>query len=202
MNLASIRGHAEAIARLRRALGADRLGGAYLLSGLHGVGKRSLAHAFATRVLCEASTRDDACGDCAQCVRVHAGTHPDLQIVERAAERRDIGVEQARALTRWLMLRPLMAVRKVVIVDGAETLSVPAQNALQKTLEEPPGRSVLLLTATTPALLLPTVRSRCQHVRLEPLPDADVEAILAARGMSRRFHKTVGVWQVNVWTAE
>lgn len=159
------------------------MGGAYLLAGLRGVGKRTLAIAFAARALCAQPQDDDACGACDQCVRVASGTHPDLRLVARDPERRDIGVDDARALTRWLALRPLMAARKVAIVIGAETLSVPAQNGLLKTLEEPPSQSIILLTATTPTLLLPTVRSRCQLLRLDPLSDTDLAAVLATHGV-------------------
>src|SRR5205823_13403059 len=112
---------------------------------------------------CAAPVAGDACQACAHCTRVAAGTHPDLRTVERDAERRDIRIEQVRELARWLALQPLMAHRKVAIIDGAHCLSEPAQNALLKTLEEPPPSAVLLLTAAAAALLLPTVRSRCQR---------------------------------------
>ena len=185
--LASIRGHATVIDRLRQALRSQRLGSAYLLSGPRGIGKASLARAFAGLALCghaDDLPPDDACGTCSQCIRVAAGTHPDLQILARDPERRDIGVDAARALSKWLVLRPLMGRRKVVLIDDAESLSVPAQNALLKTIEEPPGQSIILLLATNPALLLPTIRSRCQLLRLDPLPDADVHALLAAHGIA------------------
>ena len=113
-----------------------------------------------------------------------AETHPDLRIVTRESDRRDIRTEQARETTRWLGLRPLMAERKVAIVDGAEQLNEHGQNALLKTLEEPPGRAVLLLTASAPALVLPTVRSRCQRVRLESLGSDAMGEILAAHGVA------------------
>ena len=180
LNLAAIRGHDHIIHRLRQALTSGRMGSAYLLGGPRGIGKAALAQAFAAFALCKQPHDDDACGTCNQCVRLAAGTHPDLQVLARDPERRDIGVEAARGVTRWLSLRPLMANRKVVIVDGAETLSVPAQNALLKSVEEPPGQAVILLLATTATLLLPTIRSRCQLLRLEPLPDDAVSAILTA----------------------
>jgi DNA polymerase-3 subunit delta' len=104
-------------------------------------------------------------------------------VVAREAERRDIRIEQARELIRWLALRPMMATRKVALVDGAEHLNDHGQNALLKTLEEPPGGAVLVLIAAAPSMLLPTVRSRCQRVRLDPLPCGVVERQLCARGM-------------------
>src|SRR5439155_550170 len=183
MRFADVLGHDAAIERLRRAAATQRLAGAYLLTGPAGVGKRLLADAFAARILCAAPRDDDACGTCAQCTRVAAGTHPELRLLERDEERRDIRIEQIRELSRWLALQPLMAERKVAIVDGAHCLSEPAQNALLKTLEEPPPSAVLLLTTPAAALLLPTVRSRCQRVRLDPLPLESVARVLAARGV-------------------
>ena len=182
MTLAGVVGHDAAVARLRQAAADERPASAYLLLGPPGVGKRTLADAFAARLLCESPSRDDACGTCRHCTRLAAGTHPDLHVVARDEDRRDIRIEQARELTRWLMLRPLMATRKVAIIDGAECLNEHGQNALLKTLEEPPGQAVLLLTAPAPGLVLPTVRSRCQLVRLGPLPAAAVATVLERRG--------------------
>jgi DNA polymerase-3 subunit delta' len=183
VKLGDVRGHDAAVARLRRVAREGRVAGSYLVVGPPGVGKRTLADAFTARLLCAAPVDDDACGTCAQCTRVASGAHPDVRVVTRDAERRDIRIEQARDLCRWLTLRPLMASRKVAIVDGAEHLNEHGQNALLKTLEEPPGAAVLVLVATTAALLLPTVRSRCQRVRLDPLAPEAVVPLLVARGV-------------------
>ncbi len=183
MRFADVVGHESAIARLAQIAADERPAAAYLVTGPAGVGKRLLVDAFAARLLCTDPVDDDACGICAQCVRLTAGTHPDVRVVVRDEDRRDIRTEQARELTRWLGLRPLMAARKVAIIDGAECLNEHGQNALLKTLEEPPGAAVLLLVATRVSLLLPTVRSRCQQVRLDPLPAASLERLLAGRGV-------------------
>lgn len=183
MRFADVVGHGAVIARLARVAADDRPAAAYLFTGPVGVGKRMLADAFTARLLCAEPAGEDACGACAQCVRLAAGTHPDVRVVVRDEDRRDIRTEQARELTRWLGLRPLMASRKVALLDGAECLNEHGQNALLKTLEEPPGAAVLLLVATRASLLLPTVRSRCQHVRLEPLPADAIARLLADRGV-------------------
>jgi DNA polymerase III subunit delta' len=176
-------GHERAAARLRRAVSDGRQPGAVLVLGPPGVGKRTLADAFTTLLLCDAPVDGDACGVCAQCTRLAAGTHPDLRIVARDEDRRDVRIEQVRDLTRWLSLQPLMAGRKVGVIDDAHCLNEHGQNALLKTLEEPPGSAVLVLVATYPSLLLPTVRSRCQLVRLDPLPADAVARVLEARGV-------------------
>jgi len=175
-------GHADSV---RRLIGASRRGvaHAYLLHGPDGIGKRAVADAFASLLLCE-RPGDDACGTCRHCTRTQAGTHPDLHVVTRDDERRDIRIEQARGLTRWLTLRPMMATRKLAIVDGAHLLNEQGQNALLKTLEEPPGASVIVLTATRTSQLLPTVRSRCQAIALGPLSRAEIEGALRARGVA------------------
>jgi DNA polymerase III subunit delta' len=185
VKLADVVGHQAVISRLRRVVADDRPAAAYVFSGPSGVGKRTVADAFTMELLCASPTGDGACGTCAQCVRVAAGTHPDVLVVVREADRRDIRTEQVRELTRWFALRPLMASRKVALLDGAETLNEHGQNALLKTLEEPPGAAVLLLVVARASLLLPTVRSRCQQVRLDPLPDADLTRFLEREGVPR-----------------
>lgn len=175
-------GHGSVIARLAAA--AERgPAHSYLLHGPEGVGKRGLADAFAARLLCERGGAD-ACGTCRQCTRTRGGTHPDLNLVTRDEDRRDIRIEQARALQRWLTLRPMMASRKVAIIDGAHLLNEHGQNALLKTLEEPPGASVIVLLATHPSQLLPTVRSRCQALAVGALTRTEIAGALERRGVS------------------
>jgi DNA polymerase-3 subunit delta' len=183
MRFADVVGHERAVARLVRSATDDRVPGAILLLGPPGIGKRAVAEALAARLVCAAPVGGDACGTCAQCTRVAAGTHPDVRIVVRDEDRRDVRIEQVRELSRWLALQPLMATRKVAIVDDAHCLNEHGQNALLKTLEEPPGRSVLILVSSSAALLLPTVRSRCQLIRLDPLPADMVARVLVARGV-------------------
>lgn len=185
MRLANVVGHQAVVARLRSTVADDRPAPAYLFCGPPGIGKRTVADAFTMELLCATPTAEGACGTCAQCIRVSGGTHPDVHVVAREEDRRDIRTEQVRELTRWLVLRPLMAHRKVAVLDGAETLNEHGQNALLKTLEEPPGASVLLLAAGRASLLLPTVRSRCQQVRLDPLSDADLGQFLEREGVPR-----------------
>jgi DNA polymerase-3 subunit delta' len=184
VKLGEIVGHEPAVARLRRAAGGERPAAAYLLLGPPGVGKRTLARAFTARLLCAMPDDEDACGTCPQCVRLASGTHPDLRLVTREDERRDIRTEQVRELARWLALKPLMAARKVARVDEAQCLNEHGQNALLKVLEEPPGASVLILCTSEASQLLPTVRSRCQRIRLAPLPEAAVVRVLTAQGLA------------------
>lgn len=183
MKFAHVLGHAGAVTRLRRAVERGRVAGSYLLAGPTGIGKRQLADAFTMALLCEAPAGGDACGACVQCTRVLGGAHPDVLVVDREEDRRDIRTEQIRDAIKWFALRPLMAQRKIALIDGAEFLNDHGQNALLKTLEEPRGQAILILVAAAEATLLPTVRSRCQIIRCDPLPLDILRTILEARGI-------------------
>jgi len=191
MKLSDVLGHDRAVRQLRASAVAGQPAHAYLFSGPDGVGKATLARALTASLVCDAPENGDACGVCPECTRLAAGTHPDVRLVAREEDRRDIRTEQAREVTRWLMLRPLMAARKVAVVDDAECLNEHGQNALLKTLEEPPGAAVLVLCVTDASLLLPTVRSRCQRVTLERVPADVVDRLLAARGVPDDVRATV-----------
>jgi DNA polymerase-3 subunit delta' len=183
IGFASLRGHERVRDRLRAALDHERLAHALLFTGADGIGKRGFAMALAAFLQCE-QRGDDACGSCASCRRVAAGSHPDVHSVAVAAGKREIGVDRARALKRFMQLQPACGRAKVAIIDDAPSLSVAAQNALLKTLEEPPPRSVLILVAHSADALLPTVRSRCQLIRFAPLPEEIVAEILAEHGIA------------------
>jgi DNA polymerase-3 subunit delta' len=183
MKLSDVVGHERLVRQLRRALASGQPAHAYLLAGPAGIGKRTLAAAVVAGLLCEDPHDGDACGQCTACRHVAAGTHPDVRVVQREEGRRDVRTEQARELARWLGLRALVAARKVAVIEDAEHLNEHGQNALLKTLEEPPGATVLLLVATQASLLLPTVRSRCLRLQLDPLPGRVIDAFLETRGI-------------------
>jgi DNA polymerase-3 subunit delta' len=180
ITFADVRGHERACAGLRAAVTAGRLPHALLFAGPDGVGKRSVALALAAWAQCEGGV-DDACGGCAACRQVAAGTHPDVQLVGVPQGKKEIGVERARDVKRFVQLKPLRDRFKLAVIDDAHMLTVAAQNALLKTLEEPPDRSCLILVANNPDALLPTVRSRCQRVLFAPLPRAAVVTVLTER---------------------
>jgi DNA polymerase-3 subunit delta' len=171
---------------LRDASRQDRLAHALLFAGPEGIGKCSLAVAFATWLLCEQGG-DDACGECPGCRQAATGSHADLLVVSVAAGKKEIGVDRARELKRFTQLQPLSGKAKIGIIDGAHLLTVAAQNALLKTLEDPPRRSILILIANNPDALLPTVRSRLQRVPFAPLSSEDVVTVLTCVLHDARF---------------
>jgi len=154
---------------LARAANHHVLGHAYLFLGPPSVGKTSLALHLGALGVCE-QARENPCGVCRGCRHVKQSSHPDVRIVERAADRRDITIDQIREVELDLAMAPYEATRKLVCIAGAEALNESAASALLKTLEEPPPRATLVLCATSPQSLPLTVRSRCQTMLLHPVP--------------------------------
>ena len=171
-------GHEQIITQLRHAIGSDRIAGAYLFAGATGVGKETVAIHFAKSINCT-EFNEDACGTCISCRKTDAGNHPDIQIVSPAGAW--IRIDQIRELQKRIVYRPLEGARVVVILREAERMNLEAANCLLKTLEEPPAESVLILLTTNLDALLPTIRSRCQIIKLNPLPPSELALYLNKR---------------------
>jgi DNA polymerase III subunit delta' len=171
-------GHDRVKGLLARALAQVRLPPALLLSGPEGVGKRTLALDVARGLLCDKGP-GEPCGQCRTCDRTARAIHPDLFVVipETAA----IKIEQVRDAVREIAGLPFEARARVVVIDDAHTMTEQAMNALLKSLEEPPATSHLILVTASPQALLPTIRSRCQTLRLGPLPSGLLESHLRER---------------------
>ena len=182
LRFAEIRGHEQPVDFLRRGWRAERLAHAYFFTGPAGVGKLAVARALALGLHCGVAPFE-ACGTCPSCRTIAAGTHPDVHLVlGPAGDRRDISIEQVRTLQRDLGFRAMSSGPKVGIIDDAHLLTTQAQNALLKTLEEPPGESLLIMVGVNAATLAPTILSRCQRLRFAPIATDDVRAVLAAHG--------------------
>ncbi|MEK7216302.1 MAG: DNA polymerase III subunit delta', partial [Chloroflexota bacterium] len=174
-------GNAAAVAALQHSLSQDRLAHAYLLVGPEGVGKATLALALAQAVNC--LQPDPPCGECGQCRRIAHGLHPDVTVVTLEEGRREIRINQIRELQVLLNLLPFEGRNRVTIIHDADRMNEEAGNALLKTLEEPPPRVVLALTCRDEEALLPTIRSRCRRVVLNPVGTAElVRALETAHG--------------------
>ncbi|MGN6731308.1 MAG: ATP-binding protein, partial [Candidatus Binatia bacterium] len=160
MSFAEIIGHTKQLAILRSALSAARLHHAYLFIGPDGIGKRTAAVAVAKAIHCEENT-DDFCGICANCARISDGNHPDVRVIQPLLDKKEISIQQIREIERQLSFRSFSGRHKIAVIDPATLMNLSAQNALLKTLEEPPADSVIVLIAPNSGGLLPTVRSRC-----------------------------------------
>jgi DNA polymerase-3 subunit delta' len=182
MPFRDIVGHRRLLGLLSRAIARETLPPSLLLAGPAGVGKRTTALALAQAVNClepraTGELERDACGVCQACRRIARGVHPDVIVIE-PVETGKIRIEQVRDVIDRAGYRPFEGRRRVVIVDEAHALVEAAQNALLKTLEEPPPASVFALVSSLPDALLSTVRSRCPRLRFGELPAGDVAAAL------------------------
>jgi DNA polymerase-3 subunit delta' len=171
-------GHEWALSLLEHAISSGHLHHAYLFSGPSQVGKTTVALAFAQALLCETGA-GYPCGECRACQRIAQGRYPDVQTV--IAGKSTIQIEQIRALQADAALSPLEGRYRIFIIPEIERASLPAANALLKTLEEPPPQTMLLLTSTRRDQVVPTVLSRCQIVALRPLPTEQIRTTLETR---------------------
>jgi len=178
--------------RLLEKLGEQAMRGdvaqGYELSGPRSIGKHTVALRLAQTLNCSAEPRvSGGCGACRNCTKIEKGIHPDVLMIERQvdlasrSDRKNITIEQIRAMQQDLALRPLEGRKRVVIIDDAAELSEHAEVALLKTLEEPPPHAVLLLITPTPSRLLETIRSRIQPLPFRPVVRAEIEAALTRR---------------------
>jgi DNA polymerase-3 subunit delta' len=177
----NVLGQERAKRRLAAAFAPDRLGHAYLFSGPDGVGKTLLAQEAARALLCRGDVLPRPCGLCPDCRLFAHDGHPDFLLLQPEGDSRVIKIEMIRDLIHTFSLMPVQGDRRVAIIRDADALQEPAANALLKTLEEPPASALLILTSSRPRALLPTLRSRCQEIRFEPLSAEHLRAILEGR---------------------
>jgi DNA polymerase-3 subunit delta' len=199
MSWSQILGHDERVASFRQIVARRRLAHAYLFVGPAGVGKRRFALELAKALLCESpdplapgpspgvpgeGRRLDACDQCAACLLVDAGTHPDLFQVGRPEDKNEMPIDVMTDFCRNFSLKPARGHGKIGIIDDADDFNEESANCFLKTLEEPPAGSLFLLIGTSLDRQLATIKSRCQLVRFAPLPDAHVRTLLQKQGVS------------------
>ncbi len=177
------RGQPAALDIVARAVVSERPPNAILIAGPERVGKTTLALDLAAGLLCLADDpAERPCRSCVACRKVEHGNHPDLHRVAPVGAGGQIRIDQARSLIVDLALLPLEGRFRVAIVAAAQRLNPDAQNALLKTLEEPPAGAVLILCADDETLLLDTVRSRCARIRCGAVAAATIAELLVERG--------------------
>ncbi len=179
MRFCDVIGHDHVKEVLRRAADRDRVPHAYLFHGPDGVGKRSMALALLSYLDCPNRRDGDSCGECRTCRAISEGTFVDLHVA--SIERGQIKIDEMRSLMGRLYFEPMAGPFKCLLVDEAHLLNLPAANAMLKTLEEPPSRSLFVLVTPTPDLLPQTVVSRCFQVPFGPVSTGEVVRFLRGR---------------------
>jgi DNA polymerase-3 subunit delta' len=187
-------GHQRVTALLSGEIRDRRVRHAYLISGPPMIGKTTLANAFAAALICGESEADGvACGECDDCRRAARGTHPDIQRFSLETQRQQskdrassdsLTVDTVREIASVSALRAYSSRFRVIILEDADALTDVAQEALLKTLEEPPPQLVLLLLASRADSLLPTIRSRCELIALSPVAAGVLAECLTGAGLS------------------
>ena len=186
-------GHERSVSLLAKELRDDRLRHAYLISGPRSSGKSTIAKAFSAAIICSSrNAHGAACGECDDCRRIEKGIHPDFQCFSLEWQRQNgkdrtavdrLSVETVREVRTSAAYMPFTAPKRVIVLGDAETLTDVAQEALLKTLEEPPPYLILILLSESAEALKPTIRSRCEIVNLAPVPASIIAQCLIDRGI-------------------
>ena len=170
MAFKDVLGHSRPITLLQRAIRNEKVVNSYLFLGNEGIGKRYVALQFAKALNClgREAGGEEACDHCTSCKKIDHALHPDVLLVE--PEGQNIKVDQVRQLQKELAYRPYEGKRRVCILTAVDRMAPHIPNTLLKTLEEPPLHTVIILLANNSRFILPTILSRCQPVRFNPLP--------------------------------
>lgn len=165
-NFNDIIGHNSIKEHLQTALSMGKLSHAYIFSGEEGSGKRTMAEIFAAAIMCQGENRP--CGMCMSCMQAESHNHPDIIYVTHEKSR--MGVDEIRVqLIDDVIIKPFSSDHKIYIVDDADCMTEQAQNALLKTLEEPPEYAIIILLTTNTGKFLQTILSRCVTLQFKPL---------------------------------
>lgn len=182
MSFKEIAGNQQVKQILRLSLKKGRLPNSLLLAGPAGCGKLKTALTVAKALNCLEMT-DDSCDRCDSCLRLDRGNHPNVRLVTRQKNREQIVKEQIEEVNYLAGLRPWNQGRTVFIIDEADRLNETVANSLLKTLEEPHSFVYFILITEDLQLILPTIRSRCQMLRFNPLSQEDIEKALKEKGL-------------------
>ncbi|GAB6086071.1 DNA polymerase III subunit delta' [Alkaliphilus crotonatoxidans] len=191
MAFEAIIGQDRTIESLKIALTRKQVSHGYLIEGLAGLGKRTIARELAMGIVCQ-SKENKPCHTCQSCIKSQHGNHPEIKWIEPEGA---IKIEQIRELQKEILMKPYEGKYKVFVLCNAETMTTQAQNALLKTLEEPPTYGVLILLVNNINRLLPTVASRCQALRLRPVEKNKIADFLEAKkGISNEAARVVAAF--------
>ena len=174
---AEIIGHEQIIEHLQNAILSQKVSHAYILNGPDDSGKKMIAEAFAMALQCE-KHGTEGCMECHSCKQALSGNHPDIIFVSHEKPN-VIGVDDIRnQINGDVAIKPYSSPKKIYIMNEGEKMTVQAQNALLKTLEEPPEYAVIIILTTNLETLLPTILSRCVVLNMKPVKDEQIKSFL------------------------
>ena len=181
IRLNEIIGQKQIKSHLQSALEQKSISHAYLFCGDAGSGRHTISQAFARALLCENPTEDyDACGRCKSCLQAASANHPDIHVITH--EKFNIHVDEIREqLNSDIQIKPYSSPYKVYIIPDANRMNEQAQNALLKTLEEPPAYAVIILLSDNESALLPTIISRCITLQMKPVSQKEIANYLTQK---------------------
>lgn len=185
-------GNDETKSRIARAIESSTLAHAFLIGGPSGSGKTTLALEMAAAINCEKASDNSSplpCGVCSSCRRIYDGNFPDLKFLSKKKDKATIGVDEVKDFREDMFLSSTEADKKIYVIDDAECMTVEAQNALLKVLEEPPSAVIIIMLATECDRILTTIKSRVQYIPMSRFTEKELAERLiadssAARAMS------------------
>jgi DNA polymerase-3 subunit delta' len=184
MNQENIFDGREAIKHFfEKSLEKRSLSHAYLLYGAQGIGKNAMADFFAKMLLCDQKEQYTPCNHCRNCILFDAKNHPDFHCITMKEGESSIKIDQIRAIETVVQKHAYRASRIVCIIRSAEEMTDQAQNALLKTLEQPPSNVIIILTVTNISAVLSTILSRCQIINVPTMPQKNIEKLLSKLGV-------------------
>lgn len=176
-------GNEDAKNYFKKAVEEKQLSHSYIFEGAYGVGKNTFALELAKFILCEEKEGDKPCNECKSCSMINASTHPDVIHIEK--DTKITKVETIREnIVREMDIKPYQSDYKIIIVKAAGSMSIQGQNAMLKTIEEPPSYGIIILVCENLASLLPTIKSRCIVVRFNPIDKEQMRRYLQSKGIN------------------
>ena len=196
INSVEVIGHSQAKAQLDKALQSDKVHHGWMLTGPRGIGKFRLARLIACALLSGNKSLDASQIDPKVLNLVETGSHPDCRIVQRPVDdkgkqKSEIPVSSVRSLVDFFSLRPAMGGWRICIIDSIDEMNRSGANALLKTLEEPPEKSLFILVSHGEGVVLPTIKSRCRKLAMQPLSESETVDVLKLSGFNGGSLKTL-----------